>query len=145
MPKTDEELLARDAERDIGAELLEAVRDLKAGRWARKTEFEVLKNGTVRRRVERRDGTVEKNDILTGPRWELMAARAQSDLSQTEFARALGVSKRTLKNWEQGRAQPKGGTRQLLRLAARFPDTLSRLANLGHETKRTTEITCKEI
>ncbi|MBK5967572.1 MULTISPECIES: helix-turn-helix domain-containing protein [Thiorhodovibrio] len=131
MPKTEKELLARDAGRDIGAELLEAVRDLRAGRWARKTEFEVLENGTVRRRIQRADGTVEKDEVLTGPRWELMAARAQSGLSQTEFARALGVSKRTLENWEQGRAQPTGAARQLLRLAAQFPDTVSRLATMG--------------
>ncbi|MBK5966338.1 hypothetical protein CCR95_20175 [Thiocystis minor] len=130
MPKTENELLARDAERDIGAELLQAARDLRAGRWARKTEFEVLKNGAVRRRIERADGTVEKEEVLTGPRWELMAARAQSGLSQMEFARALGVSKRTLENWEQGRAQPTGAARQLLRLAAQFPDTVSRLATM---------------
>lgn len=130
MPKTEKELLARDAERDIGAELLQAARDLRAGRWARKTEFEVLKNGAVRRRIERADGTVEKEEVLTGPRWELMAARAQSGLSQMEFARALGVSKRTLENWEQGRAQPTGAARQLLRLAAQFPDTVSRLATM---------------
>ena len=68
MPKTDQELLARDTGRDIGAELLEAVRDLKAGRWARKTEFEVLKNGMIHRRIERADGTVEKDEILTSPR-----------------------------------------------------------------------------
>ena len=36
---TDEELLARDAQRDIGAELLQAVKDVQAGRWARKTTF----------------------------------------------------------------------------------------------------------
>jgi len=130
MPKTEQELLARDAERDIGAELLQAARDLRAGRWARKTEFEVLKNGAIRRRIERADGTVEKEEVLTGPRWELMAARAQSGLSQMEFARALGVSKRTLENWEQGRVQPTGAARQLLRLAAQFPDTVSRLATM---------------
>ncbi|MEA3639744.1 MAG: helix-turn-helix domain-containing protein [Lamprobacter sp.] len=132
MPKTEKELLARDAERDIGAELLQAARDLRAGRWARKTEFEVLKNGAVRRRIQRADGTVEKEEVLTGARWELMAARAHSGLSQTEFARALGVSKRTLENWEQGRAQPTGAARQLLRLAAQFPETVSRLAAMGH-------------
>jgi putative transcriptional regulator len=105
---------------------------LGAGRWARKTEFEVLNNGAVRRRIERADGTVEKEEGLTGPRWELRAARAHSGLSQTEFARALGVSKRTLENWEQGRAQLTGAARQLLRLAAQFPDTVSRLATIGH-------------
>ena len=127
MPMTEKQLLARDAKRKIGAELLQSVRDLKAGRWARKTTFEVLPVGGVRRRIERSDGTVEKEELLTGPRWEIMAARAQTGLSQAEFAKALGVTKRTLENWEQGRAKPTGAARQLLRLAARFPDTVSRL------------------
>ena len=128
MPKTERELLARDAKRNIGEELLQSVRDLRAGKWARKTTYKTLKDGSVRRRIERADGTIEKDEILTGPRWEIMAARAQSGLSQAEFARALGVSKRTLENWEQGRAQPTGAARQLLKLAARFPDTVERLA-----------------
>ncbi len=128
MPMTEQELLARDAGRDVGAELLQAVRDVKAGRWARKTTFTVLPEGVVCRRIERPDGTVEKEERLTGPRWELMAARARSGLSQADFAQALGVSKRTLENWEQGRAEPTGAARRLLKLAARFPETLQRLA-----------------
>ena len=128
MPMTEQELLARDAGRDVGAELLQAVRDLKAGRSARKTTFTVLPEGVVCRRIERPDGTVEKEERLTGPRWELMAARARSGLSQADFAQALGVSKRTLENWEQGRAEPTGAARRLLKLAARFPETLQRLA-----------------
>lgn len=128
MPMTEQELLARDARRDLGAELLQAVRDLKAGRWARKTTFTVLPEGVVCRRIERPDGTVEKEERLTGPRWELMAARARSGLSQADFAQALGVSKRTVENWEQGRAEPTGAARRLLKLAARFPETLQHLA-----------------
>lgn len=128
MPMTEQELLARDAGRDLGAELLQAVRDVNAGRWARKTTFTVLPEGVVCRRIERPDGTVEKEERLTGPRWELMAARARSGLSQADFAQALGVSKRTLENWEQGRAEPTGAARRLLKLAARFPETLQRLA-----------------
>jgi len=128
MPMTEQELLARDAGRDVGAELLQAVRDVQAGRWARKTTFTVLPEGVVCRRIERPDGTVEKEERLTGPRWELMAARARSGLSQADFAQALGVSKRTLENWEQGRAEPTGAARRLLKLAARFPETLQRLA-----------------
>jgi putative transcriptional regulator len=128
MPKTEKQLLERDAGRDIGTELLQAVRDMRAGKWARKTTFEILRDGKVRRRIERSDGTIEKEEILEGPRWEIMAARAQSGLSQAEFAQALGVSKRTLENWEQGRAQPTGAARQLLKLAARYPDTVERLA-----------------
>lgn len=130
MKKSDEELAARDLNRDIGAELLQAVRELKAGRWARRTTFEALPNGAVRRRIERPDGTVEKEEILTGARWEIMAARARSGLSQSEFASSLGVSKRTLENWEQGRTEPTGAARRLLQLAARFPDTVERLATI---------------
>ena len=128
MPMTDEELAARDAGRDIANELLEAVRAVKAGKWVRRTTFALLSDGSVRRRVERADGVVEKEEVLNGPRWEIMAARAQAGLSQSEFAQALGVSKRTLENWEQGRAEPTGAARQLLRLAARFPDTMTRIA-----------------
>jgi putative transcriptional regulator len=128
MPMTEQKLLARDAGRDLGAELLQAVRDVNAGRWARKTTFTVLPEGVVCRRIERPDGTVEKEERLTGPRWELMAARARSGLSQADFAQALGVSKRTLENWEQGRAEPTGAARRLLKLTARFPETLQCLA-----------------
>ena len=128
MPMTDKSLLARDAQRDIGQELLQAVRDLKAGRWARKTTFETLPDGTVRRRIESQDGTIEKEEILSGPRWEIMAARARSGLSQSDFANALGISRRTLENWEQGRAEPTGAARRLLKLAAQYPDTIERLA-----------------
>ena len=130
MKMTETELAARDAKRDIGIELLQAVRELKAGRWARRTTFEPLPDGSVRRRIVRPDGTVEKEEILVGPRWEIMAARARSGLSQSEFAHSLGVSKRTLENWEQGRSEPTGAARRLLQLAARFPDTVERLATI---------------
>ncbi|MDD3529961.1 MAG: helix-turn-helix domain-containing protein [Gallionellaceae bacterium] len=133
MPKTEKELHARDATRDIGAELLQSVRDLKAGRWARKTTFETLKDGRVRRLVELPDGTVEQDEILAGPRWELLAARMESGLSQAAFAQALGVSKRTLENWEQGRVEPTGPARMLLKLVARYPDTVERLEKLQPE------------
>jgi putative transcriptional regulator len=126
--KTEAELLERDSARDIGAELLQAVREMKAGKWARKTTFTEQADGSVLRRVERRDGTVEHETRLTGGRWELMAARAHSRLSQAEFARMLGVSRRTLENWEQGRSEPTGAARQLLKLTAKFPDTLERLS-----------------
>lgn len=133
MPMTDKELAARDAKRDIGAELLQSVRDLKAGRWGRKTTIERQADGRIRRRVERPDGSVELDEILTGPRWELLAARSESGLSQSAFAQALGVSKRTLENWEQGRVEPAGPARALLKLVARYPDTIKKLARLGAE------------
>ena len=42
-------------------------------------------------------------------------------LSQRLFARALGISVHTLRNWEQGRRQPDGPAIALLRIAARHP------------------------
>lgn len=129
MPKmTDRVLRARDAKRDIGAELLEAVRELRAGRWGRKTTIETLADGSVRRRIALPNGKVAKDEVVTGARWALLSARSHSGLSQAEFAAALGVSKRTLENWEQGRAEPTGPAKVLLNLVAKYPDTVKRLA-----------------
>ena len=130
---TDKALQARDAKRDIGAELLQSVRDLKAGRWGRKTTIETLPDGAVRRRVELPGGKVEKDEMLTGARWALLSARSSSGLSQSEFASAIGVSKRTLENWEQGRAEPTGPAKVLLNLVAKHPDTIKRLAKMRPE------------
>ena len=45
-------------------------------------------------------------------------------LTQEEFARALGISVHTLRNWEQGRRTPEGVALALLRVAARHPRVL---------------------
>jgi putative transcriptional regulator len=42
-------------------------------------------------------------------------------LSQSQFARAMGISVHTLRNWEQGRRRPEGPAIGLLRIAARHP------------------------
>jgi putative transcriptional regulator len=47
--------------------------------------------------------------------------RSSYQLSQEQFARLLGISVRTLQNWEQGRRRPLGPARVLLRVAARHP------------------------
>lgn len=127
---TEKQLAARDAERDIGAELLQAARDLKAGKWGRRTTIETLPDGNLRRRVELPGGKVIKDEVLIGARWALLSARNRSGMSQAEFAAALGVSKRTLENWEQGRAEPSGPARVLLGLVERYPDTVKRLAKV---------------
>ena len=49
------------------------------------------------------------------------AVRARLGLSQAQFSRALGISLDTLQNWEQGRRQPTGPARVLLRIAVRHP------------------------
>jgi putative transcriptional regulator len=52
----------------------------------------------------------------------------KSGLSQAKFAAALGVSKRTLEQWEQGRRKPSDAARQLLKIAERYPEILVEVA-----------------
>lgn len=52
---------------------------------------------------------------------DVKAIRDGHALSQSEFATLLGVSIKTLQNWEQGRRTPHGAARVLLQVAARHP------------------------
>ena len=51
-------------------------------------------------------------------------ARTSVGLSQQKFADLLGVSTRTLQEWEQGRRRPSGAARALLMIATKRPDVL---------------------
>ena len=51
-------------------------------------------------------------------------ARHKVGLSQAQFAGLLGVSKRTLQDWEQGRREPSGAAKSLLKIAEKRPDVL---------------------
>ncbi len=82
------------------ADLLQSVREMQAGKAARVTKV-----------------------TLT----EAAEARAVVGLSQQEFAGLLGVSLRTLQDWEQGRRTPTGAARTLLRVAQRHPEVLQEL------------------
>ena len=113
-------LAAFGRKRDIGAELLESVRDMAAGRWARKTEFIPRKDGTFLRRITLPDGTVEKEHVVKVD--SPAAARARTGLSQARFAAVLGVSTRTLQEWEQGRRKPTGPAKALLKAFAKDPE-----------------------
>lgn len=86
-------------ERDIGAEILAGVRELKAGKAGR---------------------------ILNVP--SVAAIREQINLSQAHFAALLGVSVRTLQDWEQGRRAPSGAARTLLLIAHKNPKALLEVA-----------------
>jgi putative transcriptional regulator len=54
-------------------------------------------------------------------------ARAQVGLSQNDFAVLLGVSARTLQDWEQGRREPTGAAKTLLQVAVAHPEVLREL------------------
>lgn len=82
-------------ERDIGLEILEGIREIKRGEHGR---------------------------VVTLP--PVAEIRNATGLSQSRFAELLGVSVRTLQEWEQGRRAPSGAARTLLRIAARNPQAL---------------------
>ena len=83
--------------RDIGEELLRAVRDVKAGNYGARYD-------------------IEPNDIVQ--------ARLKCGLSQAQFAAALHISPRTLQQWEQGRRHPSGAAETLLKIVSRHPEVL---------------------
>ena len=55
---------------------------------------------------------------------DVAALRQFVRLSQTQFAKAMGISVHTLRNWEQDRRKPDGPALALLRIAARHPRIL---------------------
>ncbi len=82
-------------------DLLASVRQMKAGKAARVTVVEVSAATEARNRV---------------------------GMSQGEFAKLLGVSVRTLQDWEQGRREPSGAAKTLLRIASQNPEAVKAAA-----------------
>ena len=58
------------------------------------------------------------------PKNDLVKVRGQLGLSQSKFAAVLGISVNTLQNWEQGRREPTGPARVLLKIALKHPRLL---------------------
>ena len=85
--------------RDIGKEILEGIREIKRGEHGRVTKVP-----------------------------SVSSIREQTGLSQAVFARLLGVSVRTLQEWEQGRRAPSCAARTLLLVAAKNPHALLDIA-----------------
>lgn len=65
--------------------------------------------------------------ITTFPDVEAKEVREAVGVSQSEFARLMGVPVRTLQNWEQHRTRPTGPARALLRMISRDPVQAMRL------------------
>lgn len=77
----------------------------------------------------REGGAVLREDAEPSRRVEIeepdvAAVRKRYDLSQEQFATMLGISVRTLQNWEQGRRRPHGPARVLLRVAEAHPEAV---------------------
>ena len=85
--------------RNIGMEVLEGIRQIKRGEHGR---------------------------VVNVP--PVAAIRESTGLSQSRFAQLLGVSVRTLQEWEQGRRSPSGAARTLLMIAAKSPRALRDVA-----------------
>lgn len=81
--------------RDIGTEILQGIRELKQGKSGR---------------------------VINVP--AVADIREKTGLSQARFATLLGVSVRTLQDWEQGRRAPSGAARTLLLIAHKNPKAL---------------------
>jgi putative transcriptional regulator len=108
-------------------ELAKAIRRAKAARRgevapARVWEVTLDKDGKLHRR--RLDP--ERYRRAQETKWENVVADARSRLrlSQDQFAELLGISVKTLHNWEQGRRRPTGAARVLLRVASRHPEVV---------------------
>lgn len=82
-------------------DLLASIRQMKSGKAARTTAVEVSAATEARNRV---------------------------GMSQSEFAQLLGVSVRTLQDWEQGRREPSGAAKTLLRIASQNPEAVKAAA-----------------
>lgn len=61
------------------------------------------------------------------PEVDVAAIRASTGLSQSAFARSIGVAKGTLLNWEQGRRRPTGPAQVLLAMIAQRPSLVREL------------------
>ena len=69
-------------------------------------------------------GEKEASRTFTLEAPDVKQIREQYKLSQTEFAALLGISVKTLQNWEQGRRNPHGAARVLLQVAAKHPEAV---------------------
>jgi len=66
-------------------------------------------------------GKRKASRVFEFPDVEIKKLREEVGLSQSEFALLIGVSKRTLENWEQGRRKPTGPAKALLRILKADP------------------------
>jgi putative transcriptional regulator len=69
-------------------------------------------------------GEAESSSIHFADEPDPRAIRARMGLTQEEFARALCISVKTLRNWEQGRREPTGPAMRLLQIAEKHPEVL---------------------
>lgn len=75
------------------------------------------------------DGTREPSEITIVESVQVKNIRQATGLSQTGFAKLIFVSVSTLRNWEQGRREPTGPAKALLRAIGKDPNNVLRALN----------------
>ena len=94
----------------------------------KKELFEELKQ-SLREAEHIKRGAVKPSRVFKiDPKNDIVKVRGKLGLSQLKFANVLGISADTLQNWEQGRRQPTGPAKVLLRIAIRHPKVLLEVA-----------------
>ena len=78
------------------------------------SERELTAGDPVRRRW--------RDEAVTGDAAYARGVRAQTKLTQAEFASRIGVPIETVRNWEQGKRSPRGPARALLKLIEKAPE-----------------------
>ena len=89
----------------------------------KKTDFVKLVE-SVQEAGDIRAGTKEPSRVYEIKPSEIRMVREKLHVSQGQFAALIGVSSRTLQNWEQGRRKPAGPANALLKVAARNPNAV---------------------
>lgn len=97
MPLTEEQLKAKYKNRNIGDDILSALTELKAGKSAKITEVPICRQ-----------------------------AREITKMTQEQFALAINVSVKTIREWEQGRRKPSGAAVTLLKVAIVSPSAIKK-------------------
>ena len=90
----------------------------------KKKDFDNL-TASIRQAGAIRRGEAEPGRVTQIAAVDVKAIRQRLGKSQSEFANLIGVSVSTLQNWEQGRRQPVGPARALLRVAAESPEVVA--------------------
>jgi DNA-binding XRE family transcriptional regulator len=112
-------------------ELIKEILEKPSGagvRPVRTTRFFPKEDGSVVRRVMDAAGGLVSEETLSPERRLSLDARTRLGMTQKNFASLLGISVRTLHDWEQGRREPSGAARTLLKIASRYPEMVKEVA-----------------
>ncbi len=92
------------------------------------TAFDSIRQG-LSEALEYSKGRVEDAVVyeIEIPEIDVASIREKTGLSQSEFAKSIGVAKGTLLNWEQGRRHPTGPAQVLLAMIDRKPSVVQEI------------------